>query len=95
MSKHTPGPWTAIFQEDWRSTKVVTADGRWIADVSMFGDSADANARLIAAAPELLEAVQALLESERRSKYHGWEAGCPDWHKSWEQARAAVTNATE
>lgn len=55
---------------------------------------AEANARLIAAAPDLLEALQALMESRRRDQYKGWEEGCPDFHKSEALARAAIAKAT-
>jgi hypothetical protein len=58
MSKHTPGPW----ELEIITGAYVTADGTHIADVH-HGRTATAkaeghaNARLIAAAPELLEAL--------------------------------------
>ena len=61
MSKHTPGPWYA-------GTKSVTAsetENRLGLDVRIFGGNRDdnkANARLIAAAPEMYETLKALVQ---------------------------------
>ena len=65
MSKHTPGPWVVV----GRLTKYVEARlvGRLIQEVAAcgptmadegYGQQQEANARLIAAAPDLLEALQ-------------------------------------
>jgi hypothetical protein len=51
--KHTPGPWQA-------HGPVVTADGCRISQTH-FGDNADADARLIAAAPCLLTVLERLV----------------------------------
>jgi hypothetical protein len=67
--KHTPGPWS----DDWNFIVVSRADGRenYIAQICesdeeglFIEDSAEraANARLIAAAPDLLAALRALLD---------------------------------
>lgn len=56
--KHTPGPWeidTTLHEED-PITIIETIHGRTIAEVIEWGESN--NARLIAAAPELLEALK-------------------------------------
>jgi hypothetical protein len=58
MSKHTPGPWRAFRGEQKRAQREVQhAQGWTIAKVLRAGSDAeaDANLRLIAAAPELLE----------------------------------------
>ena len=57
--KYTPGPWTV---NEYR--EVLDAQGRTICRVYLDGDrkpvaTAKANARLMAAAPELLEALEA------------------------------------
>lgn len=66
-SKHTPGPWR-IFETD-HGSKIIgigSEDGAGVADAG-FGlwggdsDEARANARLVAAAPELLEALKYLV----------------------------------
>jgi len=79
MSKHTPGPWKAeqcdIYGDDSTRWSVLTAEYQqdfFIASIENGapGDCLDteaANARLIAAAPDLLEACQAMLD--------GYEAG--------------------
>ena len=61
MSKHTPGPWRAQFRE---VTSAVASDGR-VASLSQLNrvrrrepDEVAANARLIAAAPDMLEALE-------------------------------------
>ena len=63
MSKHTPGPW-AILSES-RGAIVTARDGCY--DVAIVRDIGNednkANARLIAAAPELLQALADLLEA--------------------------------
>lgn len=50
------------------------------------GSERDANARLIAAAPELLQALQDLLVLA--------ENGVESWRSEWDQARAAIAKAT-
>ena len=68
MNKHTPGPWV---RDDGGGLKgdVRAASGKWIALCWGIGNAknpyreeykavCDANARLIAAAPELLEALE-------------------------------------
>ncbi len=67
-AKHTPGPWE--FGPNHSSTGLAGQlvvrpagefpHGEWVADVgSMYDDHREANARLIAAAPDLLEVAQA------------------------------------
>lgn len=62
---HTPAPWLIAPHE---SRRVVRADGRSIAWCGTYPeDEAIANARLIAAAPDLLDALRAVLAAERFS----------------------------
>jgi hypothetical protein len=61
MNKHTPGPWT---QDEFRT---INANGKtlMVEGVALSGridEETRANARLIAAAPELLAALQGLLK---------------------------------
>ena len=56
---HKPGPWMALSPAEW-----LGADGQWIVPgVAMCGNGelSEGNARLIAAAPELYEALVALV----------------------------------
>jgi hypothetical protein len=91
MSAHTPGPWKA-------KGDVVLAPGpRSVADV--YGDdiTAPANARLIAAAPELLhaliEAENALADYVPTIEKTG--ASLNYGHSVIRLARAAIKKATE
>ena len=61
MDKHTPGPWDPKRETDYVPAQV-WAEGRQVAEV--YGESREiraANARLIAAAPELLNALQDII----------------------------------
>lgn len=77
-TKHTPGPWSvdpdfdAVDDGDYTREVFDDPEQRLVATVH--GDTAEeaaANARLIAAAPDLLEACKAALAifDERRDKY--------------------------
>jgi hypothetical protein len=59
MSKHTPGPWTA--EDEGASVHIAGHDGIWVAEV--YGIDDNANARLIAAAPDLLQALTEVVET--------------------------------
>ena len=68
---HTPGPWEARNQDAF--LYIFGADGNNIARIYGHGKTVprDANARLIAAAPELLEACKAALELATANLYAG------------------------
>lgn len=68
MSKHTPGPWKAV-DNSWEISTVYAADGTVVAECPIAGcvteESQDdlepimeANARLVAASPDLLAACK-------------------------------------
>ncbi len=59
MTKHTPGPWHVDAQYICRADGVAIADVWQSMEVS--GEDTEANARLIAAAPDLLTALEELL----------------------------------
>ena len=72
-TKHTPGPWKAHVAHELLNVvadSVVSVDGLHVADVASYGASVatrNANARLIAAAPELLaelHSVRVQLEAQ-------------------------------
>ena len=90
MSKHTPGPWTYKLDKDsfvnfeittaHDSTSIVggcgCCDSPWV--------SSEADARLIAAAPELLEALESLVQ----------RVGGDEWFAEWAgMARVAIAKA--
>jgi len=70
-AKHTPGPWSVwkksldpAGREDWAilsSENRIIAEAFWKVETDEYMP-AEANARLIAAAPELLEALEAMAE---------------------------------
>ena len=74
--KHTPAPWRVADQ-------IIMSEGNeWIADMSLYGGDEDrtyedfeqrmkANARLIAAAPELLDLVEDLLIAYKLGYWEG------------------------
>lgn len=100
--KHTPGPWKAVKAAhgpidilDSRGRDVVTVYGGGVET-----ESQGANARLIAAVPELLQALQELLEAyskpDERLCCDGRECGCmgSTVHQMAEHyARAAIAKA--
>lgn len=72
QSKHTPGPWSAVADED--SARIGGCDWRIITPCSLDdhdalvsiwdrrdGEDVAANARLIAAAPDMLEALKKIV----------------------------------
>ncbi len=66
MSKHTRGPWSLADRGDYNDfeaeSRVVFGTGKRLAVVHHHGDKeAEANANLIAAAPDLLDATKVLL----------------------------------
>ncbi|MFW5186153.1 hypothetical protein ACOANO_30180 [Pseudomonas aeruginosa] len=88
MSKHTPGPWEIERYSD--GLIQIVGDVRIVSDdeenvttvVEAVARGDEANDRLIVAAPELLEALVALVECEQTTP------------ELWEAARAAIAKAT-
>lgn len=88
---HTPGPWTADDEiSSLSSTVSVYANGPivYVKDNGAGPINQMANARLIAAAPELLEALREMLESDNVP------SGCIDHGAIERKARAAIAKAT-
>ena len=63
MSKHTPGPWK-ITHSEVNGYRVSDSTG-WGVAVVLKDTNDEANARLIAAAPQMLEALELLSEAVR------------------------------
>lgn len=95
MSKHTTGPWawqegTPIISCQWNGRYHVIAGVEcktlaWHEDANCAGREAGANARLIAAAPDLLEALQ---------EVEAFMGADFDDLPSASKARAAIAKAT-
>lgn len=68
MSKHTPGPWIDLGQGDIVTKSLPNCDADGCTDIAAVyittNESGNANARLIAAAPELLEALCTMLAKD-------------------------------
>lgn len=102
--KHTPGPWRFSLSIPDRSfeSQVWDAEGRallFFADGRSVGTEADANARLIAAAPDLLAALQEaeamLLVAMRRDLEFDRDTQTTiiDGHSGMVKIRAAIAKA--
>ena len=61
MSAHTPGPWETSVNDEGQWDVCAEGGGDMVADLADCPESAEANARLIAAAPDLLAALKAVL----------------------------------
>jgi hypothetical protein len=93
MSKHTPGPWAAHFEEAYfvtgpdlgRVAMMMNLKGAHGLGGRRTGDESAANCRLIAAAPDLLEALQILFERANRNSIDPF---------ALQQAVAAIVKAT-
>jgi uncharacterized protein (DUF1501 family) len=91
--KHTQGPWIAAPYSSAVGAPVVAANGRSIAKITYYAlasegfanheRESDANGRLIAAAPDMLAALQAVMAEWR----DGYGLNCVD------QCRAAICAA--
>ena len=95
---HTPGPWTIEPIHRLDSEIIITEPGVAIDYDDVDHKEQEANARLIAAAPDLLEACQALLHKLRRH-FHETndtpfaDATIEDW-KAGRLMLAAIKKAT-
>jgi len=98
MSKHTPGPWRG-----YKDQGVYVGDGF---DHPIFEtgcgcctqtDLTEANAILIAAAPDLLAALQSMVVAFAPPEFEREGASdeyLMDWFPEWFKARAAIAKAT-
>jgi hypothetical protein len=97
QTKHTPGPWMAWLDEDTNKFSVYRDRGRgvgeWVAEVHGTKGCFQANARLIAAAPDLLSELQALVNAVDGYIEAAIRDGEPVYLASPESARAAIAKA--
>lgn len=90
MSNHTPGPWKANFAISG-SVYIFGGDRNFVCVFNEWRDEAnqEANARLIAAAPDLLEVLEKLLfMCQRQENFNDDGDGC-----MFERASAAIAKA--
>lgn len=109
-TQHTPSPWTISEHEH---ANVIFSDNGVICDVFHANEDddmtasvesreeSDANARLIAAAPELLSALERLSQKTRRAndiQHSGGKIEPEDWSELYaltNEAQAAIAKATK
>ena len=92
MSGHIPGPWGCVTRRgSWDWVVYQASDPnieicQMFHDDTEFNETGEANARLIAAAPDLLAALKAMVDR--------WEPDCSGQDRiMWENARDAITKA--
>jgi hypothetical protein len=93
---HTPGPWVYFYKHKYDEHHVsVPAPGRSfklaLFDNGCQSENAEADARLIAAAPDLMDALKALLSLDDD---HQRGSGDEDVCQEVRMARAAIAKAT-
>lgn len=110
-TKHTPGPWGNIGKQDVYTFNIYadTSKGRilvaetfpnWSHENKVASnkriEEAESNAKLIAAAPELLEALKSLYEFAELYGVGSYpKASHEDWSGYLESAQNAIKKATE
>lgn len=88
-TKHTPGPWQA---NKWAPGYSISApDSQYTVCNLSDCNNAEANARLIAAAPDMLEACQQIINDSDMDAIHG--AGRSVTHDAIDKVRAAIAKA--
>lgn len=102
-TKHTPGPWyqdRAHTLRIWADDPATPNEAWLIADAALTGsvDTDNANARLIAAAPELLEACKAAFAKLEAwdidwDRLHNDSAYKPEFSAETQALRAAIAKA--
>lgn len=100
MNKHTPGPWvaTAVSEYEW---SIHNANGHPAPHALVIAPNGDllrrmrsrANARLIAAAPEMLEALEIAFLALGREGGNAVGTSVPGVRDAWLKARAAIARA--
>jgi hypothetical protein len=99
QSKHTPGPWRYQESSDAYTHIVRAGENYFICQLPQdTSGKAEANARLIAAAPDLLAALQAFFDSGKDVVKAG---GCAptrwdfrELQDAWQAARDLIAKAT-
>jgi hypothetical protein len=95
---HTAGTWKAYRTDETNKRLPVTVSMDEGNEAKIFGDNTEANARLIAAAPELLEAIKAVLAETQAAEGFYMEKAFQllDWLKDHgnDLMRNAIAKAT-
>lgn len=93
MSTHTPGPWTVREWTCHAKTTVTVPNASYVTGVQVIADcESESDARLIAAAPDMLDALRACVGAIRAASLGDMAA--LDWLRQADaQARAAIDKA--
>ncbi len=90
--KWTPGPWSVCNMTSW----CCVDHAEWGTTVAEIGENDEtglANAHLIAAAPELYEALQAMIDLQENATPFGGEIYRDRVDRVFDQCRAALAKA--
>lgn len=95
MAQHTPGPWHVDAPQYWADIHAATGERVATADAEIGEDTTRANARLIAAAPDLLRLLDALIPlAESRAEDMAENAQDMEGDENWsDEDRAAERDA--
>ena len=95
-TKHTPGPWKFSFESIHPEWAIVTTGGGAVVANVNADHRQEANASLIAAAPDLLEAGEAFLrELDEGDSFPAWEAAKAKLRAAIAKARGETANLGE
>ena len=98
---HTPGPWQVMPSDKAQSPWIVgDAEGGSVADCEppgpwMSASEADANVRLVAAAPDLLTELKAMLELVDHANEGAFKNGVTDSTNSIDEGEVIASNYCE
>jgi hypothetical protein len=95
---HTPGPWSVTekyFDEHGEALRQIEAESHMLAEVYVCdGDEGDANARLMAASPELLAACRDMIQAMNDYECSVDDPPTPKHREMMLRAMSAVDKAT-
>lgn len=87
--KYTPAPWKQIIAQPGTMLEIVNDNREYVCSLLGGEEHKEANARLIAAAPELLEVLEMIVDSDK------WGNGSDARKSMMIRARAAIAKAVE
>jgi hypothetical protein len=93
--EHTPGPWFVDRESPHAPLCIKPYPGRVVCDVEGADPESIANARLIAAAPELLAACEGMCNLMYRDKHGTEQIDLEQYEKSQAACRRAIAKARE
>ena len=93
-AKHTPGPWHIWFRQNYGRPKsaecIIAENGDLICEGLNWNKNGEVDALILAAAPELLEALQMLMPQAPNA----WAENDAYALAMWDNATAAIAKAT-